>query len=64
MLCFLQLISILTMQLCAALKQFISYSKMKFNDGGGFIIRIKSLAEFFAMKDLNIYIYMKWFLIK
>lgn len=51
MLCFLQLISILTMKLCAALKQFISYSKMKFNNGGEFNARIKSLVEFFAMND-------------
>lgn len=35
MLCFPQLISILTMKLCAALKQLISYSRMKFRDGGG-----------------------------
>lgn len=32
---FLQLISILAMKLCATLKQFISYSKMKFYDGEG-----------------------------
>lgn len=51
MLCFLQLISILTTKLHAALKQFISYSKMKFSNGRGLNARIKSLAKLFAMKD-------------